>query len=189
MAKAENPGEVKLPATGPAAIPQGLIRPDEQVILAIKPSLAFILLQSLLFIDLVVLALAACWILHHARLFVLPVWHVAGAALVALFIRLLVAFVQWLARTYILTDKRIIRIKGVFWVQIFESGIERVQNVTLSVPLLQRAVGVGTILFATAGTAGLDVAWLMVHPAQVLQKVADILRRADDIRAGAMSYL
>jgi uncharacterized membrane protein YdbT with pleckstrin-like domain len=155
--------EPDIPATPPplaAAIPAGLVRPDERVILALKPSWAFVPLVCRRFwLWLAVLALGA-WAVNHWGLFTLPIDRLLLGAVAAGVIRLAISLLQWLCRIYVMTDQRVIRIKGVLWVRVFECGLSRVQNTDLSMPLAQRALGAGTLYFATAGTAGRDAAWV-----------------------------
>jgi hypothetical protein len=162
-----------------AVIPKGLIRPDERVILAIKPSGVFVLLVSAHFWAWLVIILAAAWAYDRWGIVKMPMSTLLPVAAAAALARLLLASIQWLCRTYVLTDRRIIRVKGVLWVRIFECGLSRVQNTALSLPLAQRVLGAGTIYFATAGTAGRDAAWLIVaRPKEVHQTVAQWVQSA-----------
>jgi uncharacterized membrane protein YdbT with pleckstrin-like domain len=169
------------PAVGPTRLPlpEGLVRPEERVILALKPSWAFVVLICAPLWMLLAAFLAAAWVVNHWQVFKLPMnWLVLAAVCLAL-VRLLVALVQWLARWYVLTDRRIIRVKGVLWVQVFECSLARIQNTALSLPLSQRALGAGTLYVSTAGTAGADPAWLVIaRPAQVHQTVTAWIGRA-----------
>jgi uncharacterized membrane protein YdbT with pleckstrin-like domain len=162
-----------------AAIPEGHVRPDEKVILSLKPSWAFGLLVSISFWEWLGVLLAGAWALDTWRLVKLPMYWLVAVAITAALVRLVVAAVQWLCRTYVLTDQRVIRIKGVLWVRVFECPLSRIQNTDLSMPLSQRVFGAGTLYFSTAGTAGLDPAWAVIaEPTEVHQVVSEWVRRA-----------
>ena len=100
------------------------------------------------------------------------------ATLGVLGLRLFWQMLDWLSRVYVLTDQRIIRIKGVLNVQVFECPLQKVQQTDLLLPLSQRVFWLGTIGFATAGTAAHEAYWLMIaKPLEVHAKVIETLRR------------
>lgn len=170
-----------------AVIPKGLLRPEEEVILALKPSGWFVLLVSARFCQWLAVILLFAWVLDWSGALKLSMDVVLLAGVAAALIRLLVACLQWICRTYVLTTRRIIRVKGVLWVRIFECGLARVQNTTLSQPLLQRVLRTGTLFFATAGTAGSDAAWLIIaKPALVHQFVVQWVERAQALGGPAV---
>ena len=167
------------PGPAPAVLPAGLVRADEPIILAIKPSLAFLLLVSLPWLLWLAAGLLAAWGIEALGVFDLPLRPLAAVAVTLAVGRVIVAALQWLARIYVLTEARIIRVKGVLWVRVFECSLSRIQNTALSLPLAQRVLGVGTLHFATAGTAGMDATWLVIsRPREVHEIVAECVRRA-----------
>jgi membrane protein YdbS with pleckstrin-like domain len=142
-----------------ALVPEGLLNGDEIVLLAVKPSLWFIPLRSGPYL-LAAAALAAltCWLSRHgfppdvARL------GLQAAAAIAL-IRISVAMFQWASRLYVLTNRRVMRIKGVLHVHVFECPLTRIQNTHLSFSLPQRLLRIGSIHIETAGTLGGGATW------------------------------
>jgi uncharacterized membrane protein YdbT with pleckstrin-like domain len=162
-------------------VPRGLIQDGEIIVLAVKPSGFFVVLASLP----VVLAVAAIWIatyvLHGWLPKVVPDRAIAALCALAVAVRLIVAILQWLARFYVLTDRRVIRVKGVLRVDIFECPLTRVQNTYLTLALAERVFGMGTIWFATAGTGGPEAAWLMIaKPREIHQIVVEYIRLAQN---------
>ena len=69
------------------------------------------------------------------------------------------ALLQWASRTYVLTDRRVIRIRGVLTIDIFQSSLTRIQNTFMVLTLPQRFFGLGDIEFTTAGTGGVEAVW------------------------------
>ncbi|MCL4222421.1 MAG: PH domain-containing protein [Phycisphaerales bacterium] len=69
------------------------------------------------------------------------------------------AFLDWLCRRYVLTDRRAIVISGVLHQQMAELPLERVQNVGISKPLVPRLLRLGHVGLASAGTDGYEVVW------------------------------
>ena len=61
---------------------------------------------------------------------------------------------------------------------IYETSLDNLRQTLISVSVLERCTGIGTVLLATAGTAFYDTAWTMLSdPAQAQRKVQDMIRR------------
>ena len=74
-----------------------------------------------------------------------------------------------------LTDQRVLRIKGVLKVSVFECQLHQIQQTDLVFTLRERFIGLGTIGFSTAST---DAFWLMVaQPLDVHQQVIASIKR------------
>ena len=163
----------------PVAVPARLIQPGELVVLAIKPSLCFIPLVSLPIFTLAAAVLVLAYLLERLAPSLLPLRTVLALCLTGCLARLLVAVLQWVARLYVLTDRRVMRVKGVLDIDIFECPLSRIQNTFLSLTLSERVCAVGTLFFATAGTAGVEAAWLMIaRPREVHEIVIRHIQRA-----------
>ncbi len=153
------------------------IPPDEQVHLSIKPALRSIILRSLpTAIGLALAAALAWWLLAtmgRAGLR-MPVLHASGVLLGA---RVLWEVLVWLSRRYVLTDQRVMSISGVIVRQVREVPLARVQNTVLVRSLGERLFGLGTIGVASAGSAWIEVAWVMItHPARRLDAIRQAMR-------------
>ena len=177
-AKADAAGEQQVLVRGATAIiPQKMISDGEAVLLAIKPSLWFIVLVSGRWLIGCGLAVVAAELLVGRA----PGWVVRGTeqlAILAAAVRLLVGALDWLGRVYVLTDRRVMRLKGVLRIDLFECPLARLQQTVLALPLAERAVWCGTILFYTAGTDSVDAAWQTVaHPAQVYRTLVETMDR------------
>jgi uncharacterized membrane protein YdbT with pleckstrin-like domain len=158
-------------------IPQKLITEGEVVLLALKPSLWFILLVSGRWLIAAAVVIAAVQLSGGYIDRVVATWVNQGAILVAA-VRLVVAAMEWLGRVYVLTDRRVMRLKGVVRIDLFECQLSRIQQVVLVAPLAERVVLCGTLLFYTAGTDTLDAAWeTLAHPSAVYQTVLEAVER------------
>ncbi len=167
------------PVSPAVAIPAKLIQDGEEVVLALKPSGIFIFLVSVPFaIGAIALAVAA-HVLDQMISLPVSVQTITAFCAAAVVARLLVACTQWLSHIYVLTNRRVIRIRGALHVHLFECPLTHVQNTSLSLPLIERVFGVGTLLFATAGTSSHEAAWIMIaKPVEVQEVVAEYIRRA-----------
>ena len=156
-----------------SSLPTELLRDDETVVLALKPSLWFI-------------PLACSWWLisavSAACVFMLYIpWiysgYTAAACLTSALLRISFAACQWAGRYYILTDQRIIRVRGVLNIDIFQCGLDKIQNTYLTLSFIQRIIGLGTIIFTTAGTAGIEAIWLHCsYPLKIHEVLQDTLK-------------
>ncbi len=166
-------------ARASAMLPAELLQPGEVIILLLKPSAWFIVLVPLRFIA-VTLLCAALAVLLQRKGYDLGAdrYDLALIALGVIGVRLFWQVLDWLGRVYVLTDQRIIRIRGVLNVQVFECPLQKVQQTDLILPLMQRFFWLGTIGFATAGTAVHEAYWFMIaRPLEVHAKVVETMRR------------
>jgi hypothetical protein len=142
-----------------ALVPEGLLDGDEIVLLAVKPSLWFILLRSgSWLIGCAALAGLTWWLGHHGFGSDVSRLGLQTAVAIAL-VRVSVAMFQWASRLYVLTNRRVMRIKGVLHVNVFECPLTKIQNTHLSFSLPQRLVWIGSIDMETAGTFGGGATW------------------------------
>ncbi len=180
LAQAESPagGTMEVQVTG--VVPSHLLDGDEVVHFAIKPSPWFVILTSLRW-----LTVAAVLAFVVSRDFFPTGYRFYAYQLVAAIagLRLLWATLEWVARLYVLTDRRVMRIQGVFNVELFECALDRIQNTYATFSIAERITRVGTISFQTAaaGEIGGTASWLIVsRPLEVYEKLRDAIRRAQN---------
>lgn len=162
---------------GEQMVPAHLLDGGEAVILAIKPSLWYIPIRSARFVALTAVFGYVAWLAASRSLWIDPALVVQVAAAVAAG-RLVVALLAWVSRLYVLTNRRIMRIRGIFNVDLFECSLAKIQQTYLSLAIYQRPLGLGTISFATAGTGNVEVSWEHVpNPVQVHEEVRAAIRR------------
>ncbi len=160
-------------------LPVGLLQPDELVILFLKPSAWFVVLGSLR--SLIAIGAVVALLLWFVGLGWLPpearreiILFAAGCAAV----RLVWQFLEWLSRVYVLTDRRVVRVRGVLRINVFESALRHIQHTSTTFSVRERAVGLGSIHFATAGTGMAEASWEMIaRPMEVHQTVVKALER------------
>ncbi len=160
-------------------LPAELLQGGETIVLLLKPSAWWILLRSFRALT----AMAVC--------FALLIWMrmnsyftvVARRDLMILCFGLVTVFLfwqflDWLSRVYVLTDRRVIRVKGVVRVQVFEAALRRIQHTDTTFSLPERLLGLGTVSFSTAGTGGVEASWQAIaNPLEVHQIVVQTLSR------------
>jgi hypothetical protein len=159
-------------------VPQHLLSGDEIVIFAIKPSLWFIVFTSARWLAaMILLILFAGWverfIPHVDTKLIIQAALALGAA------RIGFALLQWVARLYVLTNRRIMRFTGILNVDIFECSLTKIQNTILTLAWYERLTRLGSISFATAGTGGVEASWTHVNnPLEIHERVRSAIHRA-----------
>ncbi len=169
------------------AIPAHLLDGGEIVLLKIKPSLWFILFASfrmLLGTGLIIVVSEPLsrllWPVGLSQTILVKM------AVTLACVRVGVATLQWVSRLYVLTNRRIMRIRGVFNVDLFECQLTRLQNTFARFAIYERIFGLGTIGFATAGTGGIEAAWENInHPLEVHERIRAAIRKAHGNGTGA----
>lgn len=121
-----------------------ILRDGELVILMIRPSKWFILLNSLRFLaaTAILVALAAMFeeqLPYSVKQYV-ELGIMAGAG------RLMWATLQWMGKLYILTDLRILALTGVFTIDVFDCTLRKVARTLLDVTFKEQLFRVGTII-------------------------------------------
>jgi len=131
-------------ATPLAALLTGHVLQDGEIVLLVsKPSLWFILLTSLRWAAAIAILVVAAMIYEQK----LP-WHKSGyieAGIVVFAGRVMWAVLQWMSRLYVLTDMRILRLAGVFTVDIFDCPLRKIARTRIIYTTRERIFRLGTI--------------------------------------------
>lgn len=167
-------------ARAAAMLPADLLHDDEIIILMLRPSVLYVILNSIT--SLALIGLLTFLLAYLARFSTpLVLWtdaeaFVIGAMLVTL--RLAWQTLDWFSRVYVLTDRRIIRRMGVLRVAIFQADLKMIQHTSVFRRVRERAFGLGTIGFATAGSDVYEAFWVMIaQPFRVHKTVVEAIRR------------
>jgi membrane protein YdbS with pleckstrin-like domain len=159
-----------------SSLPLRVLDEGEVVILNLRPHPLYILLQPLgTLAALVVLTAVAYWIISLSPSSVggMPVLALGGLLILS---RLGWSYLEWFNRIYVLTDRRVIRRKGVLRVSVFQAPLRRIQHLTLYLSIRERAFQLGTIGFSTAGTGIPEAYWIMVaKPVEVHRTVQETI--------------
>jgi hypothetical protein len=162
-----------------AMLPAELIQPGEIVILLLKPSPWYILLEPLRALAIMVMMVALAvliqdkttWLGDSRRDLILTGVLVIG-------VRLFWQFLEWMSRVYVLTDRRVIRVQGVLRISVFETPLSKIQHTHTYFSLRERFFALGTLGFATAGTGIVEAYWRMIaKPLEVHRVVVQTIGR------------
>jgi hypothetical protein len=166
-----------------AMLARHVVRDGEVILLALKPSFWFILLSSLRFSGVVsILALGA--IASESRYN--REWFYIEAAIFLIAGRIMWAVLQWMGRLYVLTDMRVIRLSGVFKLDIFDCALRKVARTQVSASVKERVCGTGTIEIVPADESCPSGFWQTVRrPAEVNELIVSTINRAKQHGYGA----
>ena len=166
-----------------ALLTRHILRDGELVLLILKPSLWFIVLAAMRFAAAVLMGIIAAklWLPHVAAVRVAEV----GAFLIAG--RVMWAVLQWMGRLYVLTDLRILRLSGVFNVDIFDCPLRKIAQVRVFRSFRERLLRLGSIEITPSDDACPPDDWRTIKRAdQVLDTIQATIRRAKQGGAGCM---
>ena len=159
-------------------VPADLLSGGEIIILAIKPSGWFVLLASL---PVLVSALVVAVIAYVVDIY--SSWSAAEAVIclcaAVVVIRLTWACWQWLGRTYVLTDRRIVTVRGLLHVRVSAAALTDIRRAVLTATIAERLFGTGGIYYLTDSENTPAVAWNTVaQPVEVHEIVTKTIERS-----------
>jgi len=169
-------GAVGLAQAAERAAKFDLLNGSEIIILAIKPSLWYILLVSARLGAVLLAVTLAAWMAGQLGWLGSQAQFIMGIALAGISMRLAFGLLQWQSRAYILTNIRVLRIHGTLRVEMFQCHLLRLKDVSLTASLAEKLLGLGTIGLFADSSSPLAASWLNVrHPDQVRQQILDAI--------------
>jgi hypothetical protein len=160
-----------------------ILRDGEVVLLALKPSMWFIVFHSMRFAAVVLIITIGAKLWMPSRVYLS--FGYAGAFLLAG--RVMWAVLQWMGRLYVLTDLRIVRLSGVFNVEIFDCALRKVGTTRLTRTFREKLWRLGSIEIVPADDSCPPSVWQTVRrPVEVHAKVQATIERAK--QGGACSH-
>ena len=173
-------GSVGLTQSVDRAAKFDLLNGSEVIILAIKPSLCYVVFVCawwlVVLLPLVILSCLAVqmdWLALQARLLL-------AISLAGMVTRLAFALLQWQSRVYILTNLRVLRIRGVIRVEMFQCSLLQLKDVLLGVGALERLLGLGTIGLVKDSSGKAAACWQNIRRAQQVRR--QILQAIDSLK-------
>ena len=152
-----------------------VLRDGEVVLLILKPSLWYILFNAMRFgaaVGILIIA-AVLWVKHPF----VPYYVEAATFLIAG--RVMWAVMQWMGRLYVLTDQRVLRLSGVFTVDIFDCPLRKVAQTRITRSSRERLWRLGSIEILPLDESKPPGIWQTVRrPVDVHEELLDAVRRA-----------
>ena len=159
-----------------------VLRDGETVLLVLKPSLWFIVFQSITFAAAVILLALSARVLGDRVISLHRVVYLE-AAIFVIAGRVMWAVLQWMGRLYVLTDQRVIRLTGVFSVDLHDCPLRKISRTQIVVGAKDRLCRVGSIeIFPKDDAENLALGtWQTIgQPIEVNEQIVAALRRAQN---------
>ena len=153
-----------------------ILQDGEIVLLILKPSMWFILVSTMRFLaGILILVIAAA--LLDERLPKYMVYVDAGIFVMAG--RVMWATLQWMGQVYVLTDRRIITLSGVFSIDVFDCPLRKVARTRIAYTTRERVFRLGTIQIIPSSDEMPDSAWQMIaKPAEVHEMLVATINKS-----------
>ncbi|MDY7009216.1 MAG: PH domain-containing protein [Planctomycetota bacterium] len=159
-------------------VPADLLGDGEIIILAIKPSGWFVLLASLPVLISALVVTVIAYVVNIYRSETPAETIICFCAAVAI-LRALGACWQWLGRTYVLTNHRIVTVRGLVHIRVSSAALMDIRRPVLTATITERLFGTGSICCLTASQSVPAVVWSAVDkPAQVHEMVLEAVNRS-----------
>jgi hypothetical protein len=160
-----------------------ILRDGELVLLILKPSLWFIAFNSLVFALIIGFTAAASALIDHR----MHDHFYFEAALFVITGRLMWSVLQWMGRLYILTDQRVLRITGIFSVEVFDCPLRKVVRARMVSTAREKLVGVGSIEIIPSDEAMPSAIWQTIaKPKEILDRLRAAITRAKQNGTGCV---
>ncbi len=166
-----------------AMLARHILRDGEIVLLVLKPSFWFILLSSLKTISIVLICMlgAIAWEGTRNR-----EWFYIEAAIFLIAGRIMWSVLAWMGRLYVLTDLRIIRLSGVFRLEIFDCALRKVARTTVQTSVRERLCATGSIEITPEDETLLPALWQTIpRPIHVNEMIVATINKAKSHGMGA----
>ena len=140
------PAAASVPGTAAplaALMTRHILQDGEIILLILKPSIWFIILSMLRFAAAVLIVMIAATVFDDRMPGTARAYVEVGTTLLAG--RLMWAVLQWMSRLYILTDLRIIRLSGVFTLNVFDCPLRKVARTRILYTVRERILGLGSV--------------------------------------------
>lgn len=179
-AVSDAPGTTATVASTWSRLPGGVVGGSEIVILALKPSLWKPVIDS------------AAWLVASALLGIaiiamntpLPGLSAASTGQLVILIgiaRLLAATLSWASQWYVLTNQRVLEVRGIRSPTIWACPLLEIRNTYLNMSTVEQWASIGSITFVTQHPDEAPRSWQAVHyPTQVHDKIRRAIERAID---------
>jgi len=165
------------PTSPPIAVTQAVqeqvLQEGEAIIFALRPSGWFMVLISMPVLGLSVMLAAAVFLTENVLEITLPSQTFYLSLIVASCARLLVAGFQWMARLYILTNRRVIRIRGTLKMDLFDCPLKQISGTTLTTTTGEKLLSLSSLYFNTPRRDVPECGWINLSRPGEVKKIVD----------------
>ncbi len=160
-----------------------LLGNDEAIVFQTRQHWFLLFAQVLTEAVLLALLLAAVLVLPQAFPQMGAVMTVVQLGSVALAIILIISalgdYLRWAREEFIVTDRRVIQLRGIFTKNILDLSLEKINDIQMSQSVFGRMFDYGTIEILTASEQGINRMDRIAHPLQFKKAMLDARSRYD----------
>jgi hypothetical protein len=171
MSGGPTPGGLEHVSGRARIIAPSLLLPGEIIVFEIKPSLWYVVFESVPIAAAGMVLFLLALSIHELPEVVRHWGAVIGISAIGL--RVALALLQWLGRTYVLTDRRILMQYGVFSVEVECMGLEEIASTFVAQAAAQKILGIGSLFFRCGHEGRRDsLVWEHIsHPKEVHARI------------------
>ena len=153
-----------------------MLEPGEIIVATFRPSLLWIALR---YARGVLLALAAAALGAAASGWAGLGWEtpIAQLGIAVAAARTAAGGAEWASRVYVLTDRRVLRRRGVLAPTVYSANLNALRRVELEQDRVDRLLRTGTVTFSTRTEGRWEAAWVMVPRAREVHELVEATRR------------
>ncbi len=166
------------PVAAPSAAVKLELDNDEIIQFSLKPSPWFIArLSAIWVLGLAVLGVVTAVVLRGSWGYQMTIVLQVLASLAA--VRIGVATLEWASRYYVLTNRRVMRLKGIFTADVVACPLAKISRADLVAATHERLLRLGTIRMESAVPDTPAIVWEnLAHPAQVHETLLRAIHKA-----------
>lgn len=181
MAKAlTQTGSVGLTQSAAQLAKFDVLNGSEIIILAIKPSLGYVLFISGRWLAILLPIGMVSWLLGQLGCLGMQAQVLLAICLAGIVMRLAFGLLQWQSRVYILTNFRVLRIRGVVRVEMFQCPLLQLKDVQLMAGVTEKLMGLGTIGFVKNSSDKAAAYWQNIRRGEQVR--GQILKAIDALK-------
>ncbi|HTV48531.1 MAG TPA: PH domain-containing protein [Phycisphaerae bacterium] len=157
--------------------PELTLHGNEIVILMVRPSLWYIFAGSFRFNAIFVLL---ALLIYHTQLLATYIRATALAEIttILVLIRLVYAMMDWTSQVYLLTNCRVVTIKGLLHPELYQVSLPKISQTRLMRSVVQQLFKVGSIGFVVTDQIEPEGIWEWIsHPDRVQQQIEAALKK------------
>jgi len=154
----------------PLILPQGSLAQNENMVFETRPNKFLSLFPPIIVIVVAIIGFLWFWCFLGLSLWephIILFFLVSG-------LWILYFYLDWRYTIYAITTQKVIKHSGIIRRDIFEADLGKIQDLRISIGILQRLLNCGTIVITTAGTAGVECKWENIYAPQ---KVRNMLKK------------
>jgi hypothetical protein len=162
-----------------AMLPEQLLNDGEIIVMLLKPSAWYLLLSCAGVLGVLWSFVGALvWFRHGMGWGPLSSADLLALGAILSIVQIGWQSLEWLSRNYILTDRRVIRTRGVVRLAVYQATFQQLEGARLVASSRERVVGLGSIAFFNKGSHYPSAHWLMLRqPQAVYDKLIQTIER------------